>query len=267
MTHIGKALLILLCIAVISGGIFFIREWSIQTTGIIDLSIPQAPNEQAVVHGKDGLVEVGLNVSGTVLGVTVTPREIVEDSRWPSDVQCIQAGTVRVRAILTSSFNTTEQVFLLGEPVITGGQIVTLLEVQPLKKATMPILETDYRFVFKVVNTATTYKNASADLIVVDTPPPGAVVGKEFSVKGKARGTWFFEASFPIEVVDIDGNILTTVVAQSTSDWMTENFVPFSADVILSEDYMGAATLVLKKDNPSGMPENDASMTSPIHIE
>src|SRR3989344_7477653 len=53
-----------------------------------------------------------------------------------------------------------------------------------------------------------TYYKASNDLIVVELPFPGAVTGKEFYVLGKARGNWFFEASFPIDVLDKDGKIL-----------------------------------------------------------
>lgn len=112
-----------------------------------------------------------------------------------------------------------------------------------------------------------TYTNASADLIVVDLPFPEAVVGKEFRVSGKARGTWFFEASFPIEVIDQNGKNLATGIAQAEDEWMTENFVPFKADIKVPETYIGRATLVLKKDNPSGLPENDASASFPITIE
>ena len=111
------------------------------------------------------------------------------------------------------------------------------------------------------------YTNSSADLIVVDLPYPDAVTGKDFSVIGKARGTWFFEASFPIKVLDKDGNTLATAIAQAQSDWMTENFVPFKADVKIPQSYIGKATLILKKDNPSGLPEHDASISFPINIE
>jgi len=51
-----------------------------------------------------------------------------------------------------------------------------------------------------------TYVNASIDLIQVTLPFPDAVTGKEFKVVGRARGYWFFEASFPVEVLDKDGN-------------------------------------------------------------
>lgn len=111
------------------------------------------------------------------------------------------------------------------------------------------------------------YRNASENIIKVETPFPGAVTGKDFSVIGQARGTWFFEASFPIELLDKNGNLLAVVVAQAQSDWMTEDFVPFKADMKVPQSYIGPATLILKKDNPSGIPANDASVSFPITVE
>ena len=112
-----------------------------------------------------------------------------------------------------------------------------------------------------------TYDRASTDLIVVELPFPGAVTGKEFSVIGKARGMWFFEASFPIDVLDKDGKILVQTYATAQGEWMTEEFVPFKGDVKVPESYIGPATLVLKKDNASGLPEHDASISFPFTIE
>lgn len=111
------------------------------------------------------------------------------------------------------------------------------------------------------------YTNASANLITVETPFPGAVTGKEFSVIGKARGYWFFEASFPIELRDKNGKVIATAIAQAQGEWMTEDFVPFKVTIKAPVSYIGQATLVLKKDNPSGLPENDASMSIPITVE
>jgi len=99
-------------------------------------------------------------------------------------------------------------------------------------------------------------------------------VGKEFSVIGQARGYWFFEASFPVQLLDKDDNVLATGIAQAQPDsetgeinWMTENFVPFKADLKAPASYIGPATLILHKDNPSGLPEHDASISFPITIE
>lgn len=112
------------------------------------------------------------------------------------------------------------------------------------------------------------YDNASADLIKVENPHPGGVVGKEFVVTGEARGYWFFEASFPIEVVGADGNTIAGSYATAEGDWMTEEFVSFKSEIIdLPSAYTGPATLILKKDNPSGLPENDASIMIPIVVE
>src|SRR3989344_6517846 len=89
-----------------------------------------------------------------------------------------------------------------------------------------------------------TYINATADNIKVDLPFPDAVVGKEFSVIGQARGGWYFEASFTVQVLDKNGNQLAIVPAQAEGEWMTENFVPFKADLKIPESYIGPATLV-----------------------
>ena len=109
-----------------------------------------------------------------------------------------------------------------------------------------------------------TYINTTADKIIVTTPYPGAVVGKEFSVLGQASG-WYFEGVFPIDVVDVNNNILWQGPAMSQSDWMTSNPVAFKADIKITNGYTGPATLTLRKDNPSGDPINDASMSMPIN--
>ena len=112
-----------------------------------------------------------------------------------------------------------------------------------------------------------TYINSSADLIMVDLPFPGAVVGKEFSVIGKARGNWFFEASFPFDLRDPSGKIIAQSYAQAEGEWMTTEFVPFKGEIKVPISYIGPAILVLMKDNPSGLPEHDASVSFPIVIE
>lgn len=112
-----------------------------------------------------------------------------------------------------------------------------------------------------------TYVNASADLIRVTTPTPASVTGKPIIVKGEARGSWYFEASFPIEVRTTAGAVIATGIAQAEGEWMTENFVPFVATIEIPETYIGEAVLVLMNDNPSGMVENARSVSFPITIE
>lgn len=111
------------------------------------------------------------------------------------------------------------------------------------------------------------YINSSEDLIKVELPFPGAVTGKTFKVTGQARGYWYFEASFPLEVLDKDGNTLVQSYATAQGEWMTEEFVPFEGNITVPESYIGPATLILHRDNASGLPEKDASIRFPITIE
>ena len=68
--------------------------------------------------------------------------------------------------------------------------------------------------------------------------------------------------------VDADGNVIAGSFATAEGDWMTTEFVSFKSEMIdLPSAYIGPATLVLKKDNPSGLPENDASLSIPIVVE
>jgi hypothetical protein len=105
------------------------------------------------------------------------------------------------------------------------------------------------------------------DLIRITSPRPGETVSGTITITGEARGTWFFEASFPIHLEDAQGNKVTTVVAQAQGEWMTENFVPFAATLQIPSTTTGPATLVLEKDNPSGLPEHAEELRVPIVIQ
>ena len=109
------------------------------------------------------------------------------------------------------------------------------------------------------------YLNASADDLVLIEPMPESTVGQTFTVTGRVRGYWYFEADFPIRVFGPEGEI-AIAIATAESDWMTESFVPFSAEVTLEESYEGPVLLMLERDNPSGLPENSASFETRILI-
>ncbi len=109
--------------------------------------------------------------------------------------------------------------------------------------------------------------DAKRDLIVLREPQAMSVVSSPITLVGEARGTWFFEASFPIVIVDWDGRIIGEGYATADGEWMTPDFVPFTATVSfdLSADtpYRRGA-IILKKDNPSGLPEHDDALEIPI---
>ncbi len=109
---------------------------------------------------------------------------------------------------------------------------------------------------------------ALADTIRVTSPAAKSAVTSPLHITGEARGSWYFEASFPVSLLDGDGNTIAQGIASAQGDWMTSDFVPFTADLTYAvANISGAArnaTLVLKKDNPSGDPARDASLTVPV---
>lgn len=105
------------------------------------------------------------------------------------------------------------------------------------------------------------------DFIRVSQPKPNDAVSSPLVIKGEARGSWFFEASFPVKIYDENGNIIGQTIAQAKSDWMTQDFVPFEATLIFSSAKDQKGNLVLQKDNPSGLPENKKEFAIPINIK
>lgn len=102
------------------------------------------------------------------------------------------------------------------------------------------------------------------NLIRLSSPRPNETVSSPLAVVGEARGTWFFEASFPIGLLDANGKELVTATATAQGDWMTENFVPFTATLTFPVPETRTGTLVLKKENASGLPEHDDELRIPI---
>lgn len=88
--------------------------------------------------------------SPTALNVTVNPRAIVSDSRCPQGVQCIWAGTVEVRTVLSTQVSHGEHVLKLGEAQQFGDFNVTLTDVTPYPKEGESIPESSYRFTFLI---------------------------------------------------------------------------------------------------------------------
>ena len=86
-----------------------------------------------------------LNELATLEGLTVRPTAVIEDSRCPSQVQCVWAGRLRIRAEV-SGFGALD--LTLGEPFSIGDGILTLVDVRPGKRSPEAIAPRDYRFTF-----------------------------------------------------------------------------------------------------------------------
>ncbi|MCB9810761.1 MAG: Gmad2 immunoglobulin-like domain-containing protein [Candidatus Nomurabacteria bacterium] len=111
------------------------------------------------------------------------------------------------------------------------------------------------------------------DLIKVTSPLPNELISSPLVISGEARGFWFFEASFPIVLVDWDGKIIAEGYATAKDDWMTEDFVSFVSTLnfvspyhISDPEFMRKGSLILKKDNPSDLPEHDNAIEIPVRF-
>ena len=103
------------------------------------------------------------------------------------------------------------------------------------------------------------------DLITTTSPRPLSKVENPILIEGKARGYWFFEASFPIMLLNEEGEVLIQHYIMTKDDWMTEEFVTFSTSIEYPAQKEGSkGTLILMKDNPSGLPEFDDQLEIPV---
>lgn len=114
---------------------------------------------------------------------------------------------------------------------------------------------------------------AKGDLIWVASPlpaqagVPSQIVQSPLTVTGRARGNWYFEADFPVKLLDANGSILAQAPAQAQGNWMTTEYVPFSATLNFSKPSGSTGTLVLEKNNPSGLPENADELRIPVKFQ
>ncbi len=103
------------------------------------------------------------------------------------------------------------------------------------------------------------------DVITIQTPRPNQIINSPLEIRGGARGPWFFEASFPVKLLDEKGNLIKETHAEAQEEWMTEDFVPYSAEL----EFETTAThgiLVLEKNNPSGLLENEDKLEIPVRF-
>lgn len=112
----------------------------------------------------------------------------------------------------------------------------------------------------------TKYKDFIRNVVVTSVPNRLSPYAETFFVKGEARGTWFFEASFPIELQDEQKKSIAVGHAQAATEWMTEDFVPFTATIDYSPTESKIGFLILKKDNPSGEPQFDDEFVVPVQF-
>ena len=108
--------------------------------------------------------------------------------------------------------------------------------------------------------------NCEDTKIVVIFPQPNEVIKNPLVVEGMARGFWFFEAVFPACLYDYGGEKLGCGLMQTTGDWMTADFVLFKGEIDFQPTKSENGTLVLEKNNPSGLKEKAEQIEIPVRF-
>lgn len=103
-------------------------------------------------------------------------------------------------------------------------------------------------------------------MVKVTSPKPNDAITSPVTVEGVARGNWYFEASFPVSILDANGRELSRTAVQAQGEWMTTEFVPFASTINFSTPTTQTGFVVFEKDNPSGLPENAAEYRVPVRF-
>ncbi|HOX10857.1 MAG TPA: Gmad2 immunoglobulin-like domain-containing protein [Candidatus Moranbacteria bacterium] len=102
------------------------------------------------------------------------------------------------------------------------------------------------------------------DVIKIASPRPNQEIQSPLTIEGSAKGAWFFEAQFPIKLLDGNKKVIATSEAYAQGDWMTEDFVSFNAVIEFEKPKTKKGTLILGKDNPSGLAQNNDELIVPV---
>ena len=106
--------------------------------------------------------------------------------------------------------------------------------------------------------------------VEVSSPVSNDMVASPVTISGTVTGGgWFYEATFPIKILDADGTILGTGQAQAepSSAWTSTGTVSFSAIITFAAPHFATGNLIFSKDNPSGAPANAESFSVPVRFK
>jgi hypothetical protein len=106
--------------------------------------------KESLVPGESLTREARLYKAVDAHGLSIKPISLLEDSRCPQDVVCIQAGTVRIRAEVAQENETKIAEFELLKPVILNESEVILIQVLPEAQSQKKIQDEEYQFTIHI---------------------------------------------------------------------------------------------------------------------
>lgn len=105
------------------------------------------------------------------------------------------------------------------------------------------------------------------NIISVESVTPNQIITSPLRISGKARGFWYFEGSFPLELIDASGKRIFMKPVLADGEWLTEDFVPFDSSFTFSNTQATSGTLIFHKDNPgAGVGQGD-TLKIPVRFD
>jgi hypothetical protein len=120
--------------------------------GKLSLDATGATSLHELLWGMEAAVESTVKIGETMTAgeLTLKAIRVTEDSRCPADVQCIQAGRVRLEAQASSPQGTNTIVLGSDASLTYGKYIISLVGVAPMTKSSQQIKASDYIFTISV---------------------------------------------------------------------------------------------------------------------
>lgn len=173
--------------------------------------------------------------------IHINPTEVVEDSRCPTDLNCMWKGVIRIKVKLDNGKVSQVSELSLGNTVVFSEKRISLIDVTPSPNSTRTILPGDYRFKFKVVGIST---SSTGSLVGTMTIGPICPV-ERISNPCLPTPEMFKERALNVYKLD-----KTTLVATMVPDARGK----FSAKLPAGSYYVDMANFVGKPATASGVP-------------
>ena len=97
--------------------------------------------------------------------------------------------------------------------------------------------------------------------LILETPSDTNNVICPINIKG-----WFFEATFPIQLIDENNEIVENTQATADGEWTADGFVEFSAKVYCQVSDLSGYKLKFMADNAAGVLELDDSIIIELYF-
>jgi hypothetical protein len=103
--------------------------------------------------------------------------------------------------------------------------------------------------------------------VFITSPLPDQLISSPLTVKGRAKGNWFFEANARLRLLDAQQKEIASGNVQALGDWMTADLVDFEGQIRFVSPASDSGSLVFQNDNPSGLPEHHMEFCVPVRFD